>query len=285
MSRLARLPAPRVPRVPKLRRPSRPDWMRPDDGSEDVFEEMTLGEHLVELRSRIVRACISIGVAFVIGIILAIPMLDKIVKDSRAQGGLDIRSPTDPLTIYFKIALYIAIGLSFPLVLYQLLAFVAPGLTRKEKRIVYTSLPFVAILAIAGGLYAFFVAAPRALFFLSKFLNSSFNWQPDAADVITFYMTLILGLALAFQIPVVMFILAKINLVSPKKMAAIRKYAFIVILILAAIITPSTDPINMSIVAVPLYVLYEFGIIIAKVFARTPVGVFAGREDSTGSPG
>jgi sec-independent protein translocase protein TatC len=80
-----------------------------------------------------------------------------------------------------------------------------------------------------------------------------------------------LGLALAFQIPVIMFILAKINLVTPKKMAAVRRYAFLVILIISAIITPSTDPINMGIVAVPLYVLYEFGIIIARIFAKTPI--------------
>ena len=146
MARLAKLPVPRVPKVPRLHKPSRPDWMRPDDGSDEIFEEMTLGEHLIELRTRIVRACISIGVAFIIGIILAIPMLDKIQRDSQANQGLDIRSPTDPITIYFKIALYIAIGLAMPLILYQMLAFIAPGLTRKEKRVVYTSLPFVAFL-------------------------------------------------------------------------------------------------------------------------------------------
>jgi sec-independent protein translocase protein TatC len=272
MSKLARLPVPRLPRVPKVRRPSRPDWMRPDDGSEDFFEEMTLGEHLLELRNRLVRACFSIGIAFIIGVILAVPMLKRINEQAHTQGGLDIQSPTDPITIYFKIALYIAIGLSLPLILYQVIAFVAPGLTRREKRIVFTALPFVMILAILGGAYAFFVAAPRALYFLSNFLSDSFSWQPDAGNVVTFYMTLILGLAIAFQIPVIMFILAKINLVSPKKMGEIRKYAFIVILILAAVITPSTDPINMSIVAVPLYILYEFGIIIAKIFARTPIG-------------
>jgi len=246
--------------------------MRPDDGSEDFFEEMTLGEHLLELRNRLVRACFSIGIAFIIGVILAVPMLKRINEQAHTQGGLDIQSPTDPITIYFKIALYIAIGLSLPLILYQVIAFVAPGLTRREKRIVFTALPFVMILAILGGAYAFFVAAPRALYFLSNFLSDSFSWQPDAGNVVTFYMTLILGLAIAFQIPVIMFILAKINLVSPKKMGEIRKYAFIVILILAAVITPSTDPINMSIVAVPLYILYEFGIIIAKIFARTPIG-------------
>jgi sec-independent protein translocase protein TatC len=245
--------------------------MRADDGSEEVFEEMTLGEHLIELRTRIVRACLSIGAAFIVGVILAKPLLDRIRHDSLATNGFDIRSPTDPLTIYFKVAVYIAIGLAFPLILYQLLAFVSPGLTRKEKRVVYTALPFVAILAILGGAYGLLVAAPRALYFLSRFMSSVFQWEPDADTIITFYLTLMLGLALAFQIPVVMFILAKIGIVTPKKMASIRKYAFIVILILAAIITPSTDPFIMSIVAAPLYVLYEFGIIISRLFARTPM--------------
>jgi sec-independent protein translocase protein TatC len=272
MSRIARLPVPRVPKVPRLRKPSRPDWMRPDDGSEEIFEEMTLGEHLIELRTRIVRACMSIGVAFIAGCILAYPVLKHIRQDAQTIQGLDIGSPTDVISIYFKTALYIALGLSFPLVLWQLLAFVAPGLTRKEKRVVYTALPFVAILAILGGSYGFFVAAPRALKFLSSFMTSSvFSWDPDAKEIIGFYLTLMLGLALAFQIPVVMFILAKINIMTPKKMASVRRYAFLVILILAAIITPSTDPINMAIVAVPLYVLYEFGIITARIFAKTPI--------------
>ena len=282
MSRLAKLPTPRVPRVPKLRRPSRPDWMKADDGTDEIFEEMTLGEHLIELRTRIVRACISIGVAFIAGVILAYPLLQKIREDAKAEQGLDIGSPTDVITIYFKAALYIAIGLAFPLILWQLLGFVAPGLTRKEKRVVYTALPFVALLAILGGSYGFFVAAPRALQFLSSFMTDSvFSWDPDGREVITFYLTLMLGLALAFQIPVVMFILAKINLVTPKKMASVRRYAFLIILVISAIITPSTDPINMGIVAAPLYVLYEFGIIIARIFARTPIGAMTPTADST----
>ena len=281
MARLARLPAPKVPKVPRLRKPSRPDWMKPDEGQDDIFEEMTLGEHLVELRNRVVKACLSIGVAFIAGLGIAYPLLIKISQDAQTNQGLDIASPTDVISIYFKVALYIAIGLSFPLILYQLLAFVAPGLTRKEKRVVYTALPFVGILAIMGGAYGFFVAAPRALYFLSKFMNRIYSWDPDATEVITFYMTLMLGLALAFQIPVIMFILAKINLVTPKKMASVRKYAFVIILILAAVITPSTDPINMAIVAVPLYILYEFGIIISRIFAKTPLIQSSLAEDAT----
>lgn len=234
-----------------------------------MFAEMTVGEHLLELRSRIVRACLSVGGAFIIGLILAVPMLNKMQHDSRAVSGFDIRSPVDPITIYVKVAAYIALGLAFPAILYQLLVFVAPGLTRKEKRVVYSAIPFVAILAILGGAYGFFVAAPRALYFLSHFMPHVFMWQPDAPEVITFYLTLMLGLALAFQIPVVMFILAKIGIVSPQRMAKVRKYAFIIILVIAAVITPSTDPFNMMVVAVPLYTLYEFGIVTARLFARS----------------
>ena len=270
MAKIARLP---FPKAPRLRKPSRPDWMRPDDGAEDVFEEMTLSEHLIELRTRIVRTCLSIGAAFVVGIIIAKPILAKIVEQANVEGngGFDIQSPTDPLTLYFKVALYVALVVAAPLILVQVMGFIAPGLTRKEKRLVYLSLPWVAVMAVVGASYGFFVAAPRALYFLSKFMSSVFHWDPDAKEIIGFYLTLMLGLALAFQIPIIMFILAKLNLVTPKKMASVRRYASVIVLILAAVITPSTDPINMMIVAIPLYLLYEGGIIVSRIFAKTPI--------------
>ena len=267
MAKLARLSAPKVPR---LHKPSKPDWLRPDDGTEDVFEEMTLSEHLIELRTRIVRTCFSIGGAFILGVIIAKPLLDKMVDQAQVEG-FDIQSPTDPITLYFKIALYVALVVAAPLILMQMMGFIAPGLTRKEKRVVYLSLPWVAIMAVIGASYGFFVAAPRALYFLSKFMDGIFSWDPDGKEVIGFYLTLMLGLALAFQIPIIMFIFAKLNIVTPKKMASIRRYAFVIVLILSAVITPSTDPVNMAFVAVPLYLLYEFGIIVARLFAKTPI--------------
>lgn len=90
-------------------------------------------------------------------------------------------------------------------------------------------------------------------------------------QVINFYLTLMIGLGFAFQMPVIMFVLAKLNLVSGKKMAQYRKYAFLGILVLSAVITPSTDPVNLAVVAVPLVLLYEVGIMVAKVFAKTSV--------------
>lgn len=263
MARTIKVPAWKfkIPRLPQV-----------DPSVPDVFEEMTLQEHLIELRDRIMKVCIGIGIAFIIGAILTPRLLGEIVKSAQVEdAGLDIASPTDPLTLYFKVALYIAIAITLPLTVYQLIAFLAPGLTRKEKRIVYSSLPFVTILFAAGVAYGYFIAAPRALLFLSGFMSSYFSWDPDGNQVLSFFLTLMMGLGLAFQLPVIMFILAKIGIVSPQKMRQWRRYAYLCLVILAAIITPSTDPINMAIVAIPLVILYEAGVIISSIFAKTGI--------------
>jgi len=264
MARALKRPNMRL-KVPNFRVPRLPNTDEPD-----VFTEMSLYEHLDELRSRIVRACISVGAAFVIGVILAKPLLNEIEKGANTDG-FDVVSPTDPITLFFKVALYIAITIAGPMILYQLIAFLAPGLTKKEKRLLFSALPFVSFLFIAGAAYAFFFAAPRALNFLSNFLSDLFDWSPEGLQVINFYLTLMIGLGFAFQMPVIMFVLAKLNVVSAKKMGQYRKYAFLGILVISAVITPSTDPVNLAIVAVPLVVLYEVGIVIARVFAKTTV--------------
>jgi sec-independent protein translocase protein TatC len=255
-----KLPA-RLPAVPRL----------PDPDEPDVFEEMTLLEHMEELRDRIVKCVIAIGIAFVAGVFLAEPLLRRIQLEANATTGLDVVSPTDPITLFFKIALYIAIGLALPIILWQVIGFLVPGLTKKEKRLLYMSLPFVALLFVGGAAYGFFFAAPRALTFLSGFMSDIYEWSPEGNQIVTFYLTLMVGLGLAFQLPVIMFLLAKLGVASPQKMRAFRKYAILILLIVSAVITPSTDPFNMAIVAVPLLVLYEAGIIISMLFAKRPV--------------
>lgn len=263
----AKLPS-RLPAVPKPHLPKLPDADAPD-----VFEEMTLIEHLEELRDRIVKSVLAIGVAFIAGVFLAGPLLKRLQEESGAATGFDVVSPTDPITIYFKIALYIAIGLALPVLLWQVVGFLLPGLTGKEKRFLILSMPFVILLFLTGVAYAFFFAAPRALQFLSSFMSDIYEWSPEGQEVISFYLTLMVGLGLAFQLPVVMFIMAKLGAVTPQKMRSFRKYAVVVLLIVAAIVTPSTDPINMGVVFFPLYLLYEAGILVSTLFARTPLVV------------
>lgn len=276
MARSVKLPKP----VLHLKIPKLPD---PNSDEPEVFAEMTLQEHLEELRSRILKIAIGVGLAFIIGFIFSQQILMQIAEKAGAVGEVDIRAPTDPLTLTFKVALYVAIAIAMPLIIYQIIAFLAPGLTRKEKRLIYTSLPFVSVLFVLGAAYAYFVAAPKALYFLSHWNTSVFVWQPDGPELVNFFLALIVGLGVAFQLPVVMFVLAKIGIVSPAKMRAWRKYAIIVMLIAAAIITPSTDPYNMSLVAIPLIILYEFGILISHFFARAtlrkPKEIEAGTSD------
>jgi sec-independent protein translocase protein TatC len=128
----------RLPNLPRL----------PDPNEPDVFEEMTLLEHMIELRDRIVKIVIAVGVAFIAGIFLSGPLLELLKESSGAP--FDVVSPTDTIGLYFKMALYIAIGIAMPIILWQIFGFLSPGLTRKEKRILYSSLPFVTLLFWEG---------------------------------------------------------------------------------------------------------------------------------------
>jgi sec-independent protein translocase protein TatC len=271
----ARLPAPRRPHLPakvSSRLPHLPDPNQPD-----VFEEMTLLEHMEELCDRIIKSIVAIGIAFIAGVFLAGPLLKRLQLEANTPG-FDVVSPTDPITLYFKIALYIAVAFALPVILWELIGFLLPGLTKKEKRFLLLSLPFVIVLFLLGVAYGFFFAAPRALQFLSHFMNDMYEWSPEGQETVNFFLTLMLGLGLAFQLPVILFIVAKLGIVTPQKMRSWWRYAVVVLLVVAAIVTPSTDPINMMVVFVPLYLLYEIGILVSRLFARTPIAPGAQAE-------
>ncbi len=247
-----------------------PSILPEDDPDEpEVFEEMTLQEHLLELRDRIVKIVIGVVLGFILGAILVPTVLQSINDAANLDDGLDIRSPADPVMIYFRIAIYIAVGVTLPNIIYQVIAFLVPGLTRREKRLVFASVPFMLLLFVGGVAYGYFFAIPRALDFLSGFMSDYIDFNIDANETISFYVALMLGLGISFQLPLIMFVVAKIGLVTPQKMRKWRKYAILGIVIVAAIVTPTTDPINLALVAVPLYALYEVGIVISLLFART----------------
>jgi len=255
--------------MPNVKMPSRPRLPSSDgdDDFVDVFEEMTLAEHLDELRSRLVKTCIGIGLAFIVGLFLTRPLLG-LVRDNANVERFDVIEATEPITSFFKTALYIAIAFALPLIFYQVFAFVSPGLTRKEKRYVYGSLPFVVVFFLFGAAFAFFLAIPRAFEFLSNFNSDLFDYSPTFGSIAAFYIQVSLGLGIAFELPIIMFLLARLGIISPKRMAASRRYAIVVVMVAAAIITPTPDPFNMLFVAAPIYLLYEVGIIFAKIAAR-----------------
>lgn len=243
--------------------------MIPEPEPEDIFEEMTLQEHLEELRQRILYAAIAIAIAFVIGLILAFPLLD-LMADLSGLESFTLISPTEGFATFMRIGFYIAVALSMPVLVYQLIAFLGPGLTNDERHYLRLSLIPVSFLFITGMAFAFFLVIPRALNFLSGFGAGGYGgdvFDPAfrASEIISFYFTLMIWIGLVFQMPVVIFLLVKLGIVSADKLAGIRKFMLIGCMIGAAIITPTPDPFNMFLVAVPMYLLYELGIILARV--------------------
>lgn len=255
-----------VPSIPKSI-PKLPDW---NSDEPDVFEEMTLQEHLEEFRDRIIKAIIAIVPAFIFGFIIHGRVLGDIEQKSFVDEGLQTLNVGDGLGISFQISLYIALAITMPIILYHFIAFLMPGMTRKEKKILFTALPFVAILFFAGAFFGYFVAAPRALEFLSSWQSDILKWELTAQSAVTFFLRLVLGIGLAFQLPVFVFIVTKLGLVSTKQLRQWRKYAYLILVVVAAIITPTPDPINLATVALPLLLLYEGSIVISSVFGSKP---------------
>jgi sec-independent protein translocase protein TatC len=233
----------------------------------EVFEEMTLYEHLDELRSRLVKSCLTVAGAFIIGLFLATPGL-RLIRNTANVPNFDMNDVTEGITDDFKMALYIAIGISFPVIFYQAFSFISPGMTRKERRLVYTSLPWAVVLFLMGASFAFFVAIPQAFKFLSNFHKDIFDFSPTFSSVLSFYLQVTIGMGLAFELPILMYLLARLGIVKPGWWGKVRRYAMVVVLIAAAIITPTPDPFNMMIVAIPIYAIYELGIVFAKVGSR-----------------
>jgi sec-independent protein translocase protein TatC len=240
--------------------------MRPD-GSRDV--EMPLVEHLRELRSRLIKATLSIVVATAISLVL----VDKEVAILTAPAQpvkLIALEPTEAFVSYVKVALYTGIAISMPLLVYQLFRFLAPGLTRAERRWVLISLPGITLFFAAGLLFCYFVVLPSALGFLLNFGTDVVTPTLSVSKYLSFVTTFLLSVGLAFETPLVIFILSKLGVATPKRLKRFRRWFYVLAFIIAAIITPTPDPVNQTYVAVPIILLYELGLLFARIGTRKP---------------
>jgi sec-independent protein translocase protein TatC len=233
---------------------------------------MSLLEHLEELRSRILRSLIAIAVAFFacwavaerLFAFLARPIYDYLPEGTR----LAFLGVTDPFILYVKVAALAAIFFASPIVLYQVYSFVAPGLYRREKRY---ALPFVlsgSLFFLAGGLFAYYVAFPFAVEFLLA-MGEDFDAVITIERYFGFLMTVILGLGLMFEMPILILLLAKMGVVTPRFLIRNFRWAVLIIFVIAAIITPTPDVVNLCIFAVPTIGLYLLGVAAAWVVTRS----------------
>jgi sec-independent protein translocase protein TatC len=245
-------------------RPQQVDPKSPDDFS---GAEMSLIEHLGELRTRLIRSAVGI----ILGMIVSFVFIDRIYNaliNLALPYKVQAIAPTETFTSYIKVSLMLGLVFAMPIIVYQIVAFISPGLTRKERQYLLRALPFVSLLFFGGLAFAYFVVLPSALGFLLGFGDPRIITQPRLSDYISFVTNLLIWVGVSFEMPVIVYTLIKLNIVSANKLASLRKYVMLLIVIAAAIITPTPDPLNMMLVAGPMYILFELGIVIGRIGTR-----------------
>jgi sec-independent protein translocase protein TatC len=231
---------------------------------------MSFMEHLAELRTRIVWSLVPAG----IGLLVAFYFSDRILKFiarplAKTGSQLVFLSPTEAFWTSMKISMVAGLFLAMPVILWNVWAFVAPGLHKHERR--YAG-PFVVIgslLFLAGGVFALLVVVPLAIQFLVGFGQAQgIKDMISVSSHVDFVIKFTLAFGLVFEMPVALTLLSMIGVVTPQFLARNRKYAILINFVIAAILTPTPDALNQSLMAGPLIILYEVGILSARIFGR-----------------
>jgi sec-independent protein translocase protein TatC len=235
--------------------------------------EDTFISHLVELRDRLVKASIGVAIAVVVLMIwpgpagiydfIAQPMIDSLPKGSHmiATGVIS------PFMVPVKVTFVFALVISLPWVLYQVWAFVAPGLYTHEKRLVAPLVMSSSLLFMGGVAFCYFIVFGRVFHFISEFAPTSITVSPDIENYLDFIMSMCLAFGAAFEVPIVVIILVRMGLVSVDKLKSIRPYAIVAAFAVAGLVTPP-DAVSMFALAIPMVLLYEVGLLLAPVFVK-----------------
>jgi sec-independent protein translocase protein TatC len=231
-------------------------------------DQLTLVEHLDELRSRLVVCLVVFGVALAL-CFWQNHLLLEIANHPLPSGHkrLITFGVTEPFTTTLTVSAYGAIILSLPFLLYQLYAYVLPAFSPAEKRVVLPILLLFPFLVIAGVAFSYFVVMPAAVSFLLNFNDSQFNVQVRAHDYYSFFSMTELAGAVVFQLPLAILAVTRLGIVPVQWFSQNRRYAYLVIAIVAAAL-PGVDPVSMLLEMVPLLILFELSILIARVFGR-----------------
>jgi sec-independent protein translocase protein TatC len=230
-------------------------------------------DHLKELRTRLVQSLIGVAV----GMVLVGSFVEKIFRWvmkpvlaslPEGQRALNYTSYLEPFLVYLKVALYGGLFVSAPWVLWQLWLFVAPGLFKREKRVVIPFLAFGTLLFYAGAAFCYFLVMPYAFPALAGIAGEDMRPILTMREQLTLVLAMLLGFGIIFEVPVVIAFLSMIGLVDYKFLAKYRRHAIVVNTIIAAVITPTGDPFNLALMAVPMIVFYEIGIILARILGK-----------------
>jgi sec-independent protein translocase protein TatC len=253
--------------------------MRP---SADADASGRLLDHLIELRTRLLRAVAGLVLVFVallpfanrLYALLALPLLDKLPKG----GQLIATEVASPFFAPLKLAFFVALVIAMPWLLYQLWAFVAPGLYKRERRLALPLLASALVLFYAGCAFAYFVVLPAVFTFLNKVTPVGVTMMTDISNYLDFVLVIFLAFGASFELPVALVILVLLGGVTPAPLREWRGYAIVGIFVVAAVITPP-DVVSQLLLAIPMMLLYEAGIIAARAVAPKPDPADAAADD------
>ena len=235
--------------------------------------ELTFGQHLQELRKRLLYSIIAV----IAGTAIAFPFWEKVVvwlkRPAQALNNgegvpLIATQVTEAFTTSFRVSILAGLILAFPIVLYQVIRFVAPGLTSKEQRYLLAFLPVVLLVFLAGVAFGYLVLTPQALPFLLSFGGEVVQPQIRVSSYVDVMVRLLFWMGIVFETPLIMLLLARIGIANARRFSRFRRYWIVVAFVLGAVITPTVDPVNQALVAIPLLVLYEVGIVLVRVLGR-----------------
>jgi sec-independent protein translocase protein TatC len=234
--------------------------------------EMTFLDHLEELRWRLVKAVGGVLVAVVVCSIFSDWLVNEVIlRPSRITNppiSLINTIPYGQITFYMVVVLVAAVIISSPWILYQIWKFIQPGLLPKERKYISGIVAFTTLCFLSGVSFAYFVMLPYMLQFFATFGTPGIQNMISVSEYIGFVLQLILLSGLIFELPMVSYFLARLGILTPAFMRHYRKHSIVVIFIIAAIVTPTTDPFTMGIFSIPMLLLYEFSIFIAAIAQR-----------------
>ena len=264
-------PSQKKPEAHSVKRLPRPDPS--DSETQKLGGTMSFLGHLEELRKRIISCAIAIAVTFAFSFVFREAIFDyleqpilEVLLERGIDTGLVITKPTDAFTIWLKVCFASGVFLAAPIIVWQVWLFIAPGLYRREKMYAVPFFLSGTTLFLGGGLFAYYIILPTGLHFLIVEMGANFNPLLTAVDFFTFELIILVGMGVVFQMPVVIAFLALFDLVSAGFLWRNFRYAVLIIVIIAAVVSPTPDGLNLALWAAPMIILYLISIGIAWLF-------------------
>jgi sec-independent protein translocase protein TatC len=250
-----------------LKKPPPPE---PEPLEQEILDgegaRMGFWDHLNELRQRLFKAVLALALGTVVGVLVATPVLEYLQQPYGEQ--FTVLGPTGGVVAYFRVSLLVGGIIAIPVITYQLLAFIVPGLTRKERRFLMLSIPPVSVLFLIGVAFAWFLLIPPALDFLKNFQTALFKAEWTADLYLGFVTSLLFWMGVAFETPLIFFVLSLLGMVTVRPLLKNWRVAIVGAAAASAVITPTVDPVNMMLVMGPLLVLYLLSILLVSIGSR-----------------